>query len=338
MRAKPKFTTTINILSLMTQFIKMSLTFGDISGFQIRRNVVAEVSADPPQVSARNQSFLIQVESRQTQPYRVFRFYSIVARAYMGDNGKGSMLSANNRNPLGKEVEWEWIAFPTYSNIFLRNRQTRRYLCFNSNGRPTMLRTAQIRRCLIKVNALVQTVKHLQKEESLRSYSTATPHFRNGTSKKPSSIHITEKDASWTSSAIELGSFAAKRTKTVVVSAFDIVWLSLAVHSPRWRVRFCRNGAPFAYNRPIHDRCQLPQLSSISEMLILCPQIPQPCRVACVPKSIDGVYSHVQSKRILPTCTFHCLQALSCKMNANVNIFDFSGTIVKKNTINRSSF
>ncbi|KAF5401943.1 hypothetical protein PHET_04918 [Paragonimus heterotremus] len=307
-------------------------------GFKINMDTTSSVNGIAKAIRHIDSNF-IDMTSDPIQNYPVYRFYSPVARAYLNDGEQSQIAMANTRDPLGSDVEWEWITLTAYSAAYIRNKKTKRYLCFNGNGRPTLLKKAYIPRCLFRVYALIKTPKQFSHsvhnrspdvrrllstmniqnaEKSDENYfpesSVTQRHLLQYANENLNSSESTDKDMQT--------STVRTRRQTASLSDLQLVWFSTAAHWPVWRIRFCPNGMPFAHHRPMHGRCRQPQLNRLSDIFIACPQVPVRCKLACTLTFHRS--SNEKSSKL--RCDKNCSKLVYCSNAPGVNFINFDNT------------
>ncbi|KAA3677079.1 uncharacterized protein DEA37_0014066 [Paragonimus westermani] len=236
-------------------------------------------------------------------------------------------------------VEWEWITLTAYSAAYIRNKKTRRYLCFNGNGRPTLLKQAYIPRCLFRVYALIKTPKQfshsvqsrlpdVRRLLSTRNFLNAEKSDENHFPERSVTLrhllqYANENQNSSESTDKNLQTSAVRtHRQTVSLTNLQLVWFSTAAHWPVWRIRFCPNGMPFTHHRPMHGRCRQPQLNRLSDIFIACPQVPIRCKLACMltfHRSNDEKSSKLH-------CDKNCSKLIYCGNAPGVNFINFDNT------------
>ncbi|KER30844.1 hypothetical protein T265_02779 [Opisthorchis viverrini] len=275
------------------------------------------------EIQTTTEGLLFATQTDQSMTYPIYRFYNPTSRGYLSDQKKTHLVCANNRNPLDAYVEWEWIAFESYPFGYLRNHQSKRYLCFNVNGRPVMLK--QIRhfsKCLLRINVALKSDRPHRKlvNDEQRSPQNMQQEVVGrsgeitwGVVSKRTNIHqalLLKEEQPLTTGTLRQSERTLnlpERTHPPQISLPQFMWLTTAKHLPEWKLLFCPNGMPFAHYRPHHKRCRHTDLSGNSQQLIMCPRIPSRCRLACAP--------HIFKQEIKAgelQCDMKCLQAISC--------------------------
>ncbi|TGZ57774.1 hypothetical protein CRM22_009842 [Opisthorchis felineus] len=271
------------------------------------------------------ESLLLATQTDQSMAYPVYRFYNPTSRGYLSDQEKAHLVCTNNRNPLDAYVEWEWIAFEGVTLGYLRNHESKRYLCFNINGRPVMLK--QIRhfsKCLLRINVALKSDRPHRKlvNDVQRSPENMQQGVVGRSGQIPWGIVSKQTNTHQASLLREEYPLAAdrphqsERTSNLPkhspqISLPQLMWWTTAKHLPEWKLLFCPNGMPFAHYRPHHKRCKHTDLSGTSQQLIMCPRVPSRCRLACAPHSFKEA---IKASGL--QCDMKCLQAISCSLVA----------------------
>ncbi|KAG5451150.1 hypothetical protein CSKR_102681 [Clonorchis sinensis] len=273
------------------------------------------------------ESLLPATQTDQSMAYPIYRFYNPTSRGYLSDQKKAHLVCTNNRNPLDTYVEWEWIAFESYTLGYLRNHQSKRYLCFNINGRPVMLR--QIRhfsKCLLRINVALKSDRPNRKllndvQKSPQNMQQEVVEHSGqitwGAVSKPTNINqalLVREEYPLAADMLHQSERTLnlrERTHPPQIALPQFMWWTTAKHLPEWKLLFCPNGMPFAHYRPHHKRCKHTDLSGNSKQLIMCPRVPSRCRLACAPHSFK---EEIKAGGL--QCDMKCLQAISCSLVA----------------------
>ncbi|TPP67647.1 hypothetical protein FGIG_02608 [Fasciola gigantica] len=308
----------------------------EVVGFRIR-NTSFTRRTNAINASADNETQVIFYPRVVGNPYPVYRFYSSVARAYVTASEGNRLVSASVTNPFSTLIEWEWISIPTYSGAYLRHAYSQRYLCFNQNGRPILLKNAYFPRCFLRINAYVkppisfsksfphernifgsrislhQKTKAPDRRESKLLFNVHSKSSRDGSLDKLRNLSFSNENRSRSSSSNNL--FGNSEVKHTGVRHFghevtrvpwpQLIWISTAARMPQWRIQFCSNGQPFAHLKPKHNRCPLLELPRLSELLVLQLQVSAACISACRSKEYSPSNTHSMPLR---QCPKECLR------------------------------
>ncbi|VDP76911.1 unnamed protein product [Echinostoma caproni] len=271
----------------------------------------------------------------QTAPsdlYPVYRFYSPVARAYLTASEEDRLITASIKNPFSALIEWEWISVPTYSGTYMRHVHSQRYLCFNKNGRPILLKNAYFPRCLLRINAFVNVSSKFHNSISRDRIMPGTTLNLRGTRTVPKShksvsnslshsitVNVTEhkhglnhnstgliSGKSHSGSITRVKQISREVPRIGPVPVPQLVWIGTAAHLPPWRVQFCASGLPFTQLKPGHGRCPFLHLPRLSEVFILQPKISARCMSAC--RIPEGVRTKNVTHGGVEKCPKECLQ------------------------------
>ncbi|KAL7061643.1 hypothetical protein AAHC03_0498 [Spirometra sp. Aus1] len=268
-----------------------------------------------------------QLDTRKGDFYPAYRFYSLASKAYLSKGNLSRTVVAQNSNPFGRGVEWEWLTQTSLKGAYLRNRETKDYLCFNSYGRPAIRKNAKPLYCLLHGSLpnhplLLQHLRDQFPETSDKKKQQHQKHsFPTNLSWDSSTTVHEGSDATQSNSSTDSNTQRSgwdnyqHRDSHPRFSIPAVIHLWAKMHYPVWPIGFCRNGRPLANLRPYSGACSHTHLPTLWNYLLVCPPIPSICRQRCHPSEDTGLPSQ-PSKRLHapfgPGCPRDCEYSIYC--------------------------
>ncbi|VDL21589.1 unnamed protein product [Hymenolepis diminuta] len=242
-------------------------------------------SASLENVSQENVQLKSSVDGFKTDAaFPAFRFYSPDIRAYLSKSNSSREIVAEERNPFSQIIEWEWMPQPRYNGVYLRNRISKHFFCFNKNGRPAVRKHLNRERCLlhgyIRFYGSTKRPKFTNKRfqtDNIRVNTLNNFNFQDSITSRNNRNNI--------SNYITTGYPQRNRRSLRRIGGLADFLLPAVIHltskqqTPEWRVGFCLNGHAFANRNPFAEKCPSYTLPVRWNLLYMCPPIPRYCRI-----------------------------------------------------------
>ncbi|VDO03724.1 unnamed protein product [Rodentolepis nana] len=221
---------------------------------------------------------------RTNAVFPAFRFYSPDVHAYLSKSNSSREIVARERNPFSQIIEWEWIPQPRYNGVYLRNRVSKHFFCFNKNGRPAVRKSLNRERCLL--HGYIRFYSGTKRPKSAKRRSQARNTFVNAF--KESNLQVPYKTMSnrnATNNSIPTGYPRRNKRSLRRIGGFADFLLPAVIHltsrqqTPEWRVGFCLNGNAFVNRKPFAEKCPSYTLPVRWNLLYMCPPVPRYCRI-----------------------------------------------------------
>nr|CDS33965.1 hypothetical protein HmN_000558500 [Hymenolepis microstoma] len=199
---------------------------------------------------------------------------------------------------------------PRYNGVYLRNRVSKHFFCFNKNGRPAVRKSLNREQCLL--HGYIRFYSGTRRPKSAKRRSQDNNTLVNALKESNLQVPIkTMNNTNTTNNSIP--TVYPRRSKRSLrrIGGFADFLLPAVIHltsrqqTPEWRVGFCLNGHAFANRNPFGKKCPSYTLPVRWNLLYMCPPIPRYCRIPeC--QSNNTVYGENSG------CPYTCRASIFC--------------------------
>ncbi|KAM7540493.1 hypothetical protein Aperf_G00000034596 [Anoplocephala perfoliata] len=246
----------------------------------ITNSIATTTSESSPTQSVQLKSGADGFRTETTFP--VFRFYNPENRAYLSKSTTSREVVAQERNSFSRQIEWEWIPQPRFNGVYLRNKASKHFFCFNKHGRPTARERLNLRRCLL--HGVLRIRDTMKQPKSTNGLSPSGKMQANATTELQLQLQVSDTSENLTN--VSNSSYLARMRRSLGrsddLAKFAVpaaIRLASKLHKPRWHVGFCLNGHAFANHKPYAEKCPSYSLSKRWSLLYICPPVPSQCRI-----------------------------------------------------------